>query len=146
MAFLRQSAQMNGSNFTSFARGFTFWNGPNRRGFINWTSSATQKQWAHVVKLMMMGQRMSARESLDTVLRLLRKQCNVYAAQRLRRMGQTCNLYSGIYSEWSLRSLATDFARQYLKGKRRPFYVLFGGTCFHVWEKDKITENELHYR
>lgn len=61
-------------------------------------------------------------------------------------MGQTCNLYSGIYSEWSLRSLATDFARQYLKGKRRPFYVLFGGTCFHVWEKDKITENELHYR
>ena len=105
---------------------------------------SSSQQWTHVVKLLF-GEQMSARESLERVVELLRKQCNVYVAQRLRRMGQTINLYSMLYSEASLRSLATNFAKRYMKGRRRPFYVLFGGACC-VADKDRISENELKNR
>ena len=113
------------------------------RRFHNFKVSSSQ-QWAHVVKLLF-GEQMSARESLERVVELLRKQCNVYVAQRLRRMGQTINLYSTLYSESSLRSLATNFAKRYMKGRRRPFYVLFGGACC-VADKDRISESELKNR
>ncbi|XP_072027266.1 stAR-related lipid transfer protein 7, mitochondrial-like [Amphiura filiformis] len=135
--FLRPVGTLNRVNLASCSRE-KLGNGACNRGVH------TSTHWARVIKLLF-GKDMSASESLEKCFDLLRRQFNVYAAQRLRRMGQTMNLYGTLYSEMNLRALATNFAKQYLKGKRRPFYVLFGGACC-VSDKDRISENELRNR
>ncbi|XP_071494743.1 stAR-related lipid transfer protein 7, mitochondrial-like [Diadema antillarum] len=69
---------------------------------------------------------------------LLARQCNVYAAQRLRRMERMVSLYRLLYSERSLQSLTLGFARRHLKGRRRNLYVLFGGACF-AWDQERVS-------
>ncbi|XP_783781.4 stAR-related lipid transfer protein 7, mitochondrial [Strongylocentrotus purpuratus] len=81
-------------------------------------------------------------EHVSTIFSLLTRQCNVYAAQRLRRLEQMMCLYRSIYSERSLQSLAVGFARRYLKGKRRN-YVIFGGALF-AWDQEKITNRQIN--
>ena len=137
--FLRPVGTLNRVNLASCGR--EKWSAYNTRQLHN---SSHSQYWARVIKLLF-GKEMSARESLNKCLDLLRKQLNVYTAQRLRRMGQTMNLYSALYAEVNMRSLATNFARRYLKGKRRPFYVLFGGACC-VTDREKISEKELRER
>nr|XP_054766448.1 stAR-related lipid transfer protein 7, mitochondrial-like [Lytechinus pictus] len=80
-------------------------------------------------------------EHIATIFSLLTRQCNVYAAQRLRRLEQMMLLYRSIYSERSLQSLAVGFARRYLKG-RRWNYVMFGGALFAL-DQERITNQQI---
>ena len=82
-------------------------------------------------------------ECLDTIFKLLKRQLHVYASQKLRRMEGVMSLYGYLYAENMLQTLAGNFSRRFVRGRKRPFYFLFGGACF-VWDRhNKITDQEM---
>ena len=98
-------------------------------------------RWIHAVQVTLLrGQSLS--ESLDAIFRLLKRQLHVYASQKLRRMEGVLSIYGSIYAENMLQTLTANFSRRFLRGRKRPFYFLFGGACF-VWDREKISDNEI---
>ncbi|XP_071793774.1 stAR-related lipid transfer protein 7, mitochondrial-like [Asterias amurensis] len=98
-------------------------------------------RWVHAVQVTLLrGQSLS--ESVDAIFRLLKRQLHVYASQKLRRMEGVLSIYGSIYAENMLQTLTANFSRRFLRGRKRPFYFLFGGACF-VWDREKISDNEI---
>ncbi|XP_038045710.1 stAR-related lipid transfer protein 7, mitochondrial-like [Patiria miniata] len=123
----------NCSNKLNFAKNAYWRSGSSQRVVLPW------RTWVRVTLLR--GQ--SLPECLDTILKLLKRQLHVYASQKLRRMEGVMSLYGYIYAENMLQTLAGNFSRRFVRGRKRPFYFLFGGACF-VWDKhNRITDQEM---
>ncbi|KAI8483028.1 StAR- lipid transfer protein 7, mitochondrial [Branchiostoma belcheri] len=85
----------------------------------------------------------SLHDSVVSIGRFLAQQFNVYAAQRIRRMGQVWSLYRDIYNDKTVNFMVSRFGRRLAKSERtRRWYVMFGAVCF-AWDKERITDQEL---
>ncbi|CAH1259173.1 Hypp2187 [Branchiostoma lanceolatum] len=88
----------------------------------------------------------SLHDSVVSIGRFLAQQFNVYAAQRIRRMGQVWSLYRDIYNDKTVNFMVSRFGRR-LGGKSertRRWYIMFGAVCF-AWDKERITDQELDW-
>ena len=70
-------------------------------------------------------------------------QCNVIAAQRVRRTAQILNLYSKLYDKKTFGRVAMRIGANFMRnGKGKPIYFLFGATLFS-WQKEKIADEQM---
>eukprot|EP00058_Branchiostoma_floridae_P009502 XP_002594990.1 hypothetical protein BRAFLDRAFT_128970 [Branchiostoma floridae] len=86
----------------------------------------------------------SLHDSVVSIGRFLAQQFNVYAAQRIRRMGQVWSLYRDIYNDKTVNFMVSRFGRRLGAKSERShrWYVMFGAVCF-AWDKERITDQEL---
>lgn len=98
------------------------------------------REWLTHFRRILRGPSLS--DSLEAIYRLLARQCNVYAGQRVRRLQQMWYFYSSLYSESALQTIVVNFARRNMRPTRRPIYYLFGAACF-TWDRERITDNDI---
>ncbi|CAN7999525.1 unnamed protein product, partial [Ixodes pacificus] len=81
-------------------------------------------------------------ERLVILGEILAKQCNFYLAHRMRRANQIWNLYSRLYTEKTLKTLAFRFLDRLRNRPQKPLAFLLGAALFK-WEQERITDGEM---
>ncbi|KAM7284480.1 stAR-related lipid transfer protein 7, mitochondrial [Ixodes scapularis] len=81
-------------------------------------------------------------ERLVILGEILAKQCNFYLAHRMRRANQIWNLYSRLYTEKTLKTLAFRFLDRLRNRPQKPLAFLLGAALFK-WEQERITDSEM---
>lgn len=80
------------------------------------------------------------RRNILVLTKLLTKQCEFVAAQRLRRLHQIWCFYCQLYSDVTLKRMVSKLGRRL--AQQRPLGVLLGTALFN-WEKENITDEDL---
>lgn len=84
---------------------------------------------------------------MTAVVRLVTKQCEFVAAQRMRRACQVSSLYSRLYGDATLRTMVSRFesgryGRCFFMGKRGIGTLLAAASIFN-WDREQITDAEM---
>lgn len=89
----------------------------------------------HIIK----GQKRKQRNP-GGIFKVANTQCNVYIAQRLRKLHQIYSLYQKAYNDFANLILFYPFLRYFLSPRRA--WLLLGASVFR-WEENGISEGEL---
>lgn len=82
-------------------------------------------------------------KKLQTISDLFLRQCNVVAAQRLRRSFLIMAVYRRLYGVNTLKSFCSELGSSLLKHCKSKSLVLLCSVPLFKWEQERISDNEL---